>query len=80
MTAQSRLALTTYAPALVGNDDRTLAAVHGMKRALPGMCLEWEVSWVSRRGGGTSSIMVWACNERSRCIGRPALKFSEKIR
>ncbi|HYI01692.1 DUF5953 family protein [Hyalangium sp.] len=44
MTAQNRLLLTVYAPALVGDDKRTLAAVHGLERALPGLRLEWRVT------------------------------------
>ncbi|KFE67314.1 DUF5953 family protein [Hyalangium minutum] len=44
MTAQNRVELTVYAPALTGDDGRTLAAVHGMEKALPGMRLEWKVS------------------------------------
>ncbi|MDC0708837.1 DUF5953 family protein [Stigmatella sp. ncwal1] len=44
MTEQNSLLLIVYAPALVGNDGRTLAVVHGMERALPGLHLEWKVS------------------------------------
>ena len=44
MTHQKRLALTVYAPSLGGDDNRTLAAVHGMERALPGLRLEWRVT------------------------------------
>lgn len=44
MTAKSRLVLIAHAPALVSNDRRTLAVIHGMERALPGLRLEWEVS------------------------------------
>jgi hypothetical protein len=44
MTAQSSLMLDVYAPALVGDDNRTLAAVHGLERALPGLRLEWRVT------------------------------------
>lgn len=44
MSARNRLVLTVYAPALVGNDGRTLAVVRGMERALTGLRLEWEVS------------------------------------
>jgi hypothetical protein len=44
MTPQNRLVLTVYAPALVGDDKRTLAAVHGMEKALPGLRLEWRVT------------------------------------
>nr|WP_128800545.1 DUF5953 family protein [Corallococcus coralloides] len=44
MTAPKRLVLAAYAPSLVGQDDRTLAAVHGMERALPGLRLDREVT------------------------------------
>ncbi|NOJ91637.1 hypothetical protein HMI51_01580 [Corallococcus coralloides] len=44
MTTKKRLVLAVYAPSLVGGDDRTLAAVHGMERALPGLRLDWEVT------------------------------------
>jgi hypothetical protein len=44
MTPRSRLVLSVYAPDLVGNDGRTLAAIEGMERALPGMRLAWEIS------------------------------------
>ncbi len=44
MTSRSPLILNVYAPALVGDDKRTLAAVHGLERALPGLRLEWRVT------------------------------------
>jgi hypothetical protein len=44
MTTQSTLGIIVYAPALVGNDGRTLAIVHGMERTLPGLRLKWRVS------------------------------------
>jgi hypothetical protein len=44
MTTRNRLVLTIYAPPLVGDDNRTLAAVHGLERALPGLRLEWRVT------------------------------------
>ncbi len=44
MTTRKRLVLTVYAPTLAGHDGRTLAVVHGMERALPGLRLEWKVS------------------------------------
>jgi hypothetical protein len=44
MKTQSTLGIIVYAPALVGNDGRTLAVVHGMERTLPGLRLEWKVS------------------------------------
>jgi hypothetical protein len=43
MTIQSRLILTAYAPALVGNDGRTVATVRGLEQALSGLHLDWEV-------------------------------------
>jgi hypothetical protein len=43
-TTQSSLVLIVYAPALVGDDHRPLAAVHGLERALPGVSLEWRIS------------------------------------
>jgi hypothetical protein len=44
MTIQSPLILNLYTPALVGADNRTIAAVHGLERALPGLRLEWIVT------------------------------------
>ncbi|NVJ10201.1 hypothetical protein HUW63_33900 [Myxococcus sp. AM001] len=44
MTTRSPLILNVYAPALLGNDKRTLAAVHGLEKALPGLRLEWRVT------------------------------------
>ncbi|WP_224372654.1 DUF5953 family protein [Hyalangium versicolor] len=41
---QKSLRLTVYAPALVGGDGRTLAIVHGMERAVPGLRLAWTTS------------------------------------
>jgi uncharacterized protein DUF5953 len=38
------LQLIVYAPALVDDDNRPLAVVHGMERALPGLRLEWTIS------------------------------------
>jgi hypothetical protein len=38
------LTLTVYAPALVGDEGRPVAIVHGMERALPGLRLEWTLS------------------------------------
>ncbi|HYO56790.1 DUF5953 family protein [Archangium sp.] len=38
------LRIMVYAPALVGDDGRPLAIVHGMERALPGLRLEWTTS------------------------------------
>ena len=43
MNTQSRLSLTVYAPSLVGEDNRTVAAVHGLERALIDLRLEWRV-------------------------------------
>ncbi|MFE8600339.1 DUF5953 family protein [Archangium violaceum] len=44
MTTRNRLVLTVYAPPLASDDNRTLAAVHGLERALPGLRLEWRVT------------------------------------
>ncbi|WP_141332016.1 DUF5953 family protein [Myxococcus sp. AB025B] len=44
MTTPPRLLLTVYAPALAGDDNRPLAAIHGMEQALPGLRLEWRVT------------------------------------
>jgi hypothetical protein len=42
--AQDSLNLNVYAPALVGDEQRPLAIVHGMERAFPGLRLEWTTS------------------------------------
>jgi len=44
MTPQNRLVLTVYAPSLVGDDNRTLAAVHGLESTLTGLRMEWRVT------------------------------------
>jgi hypothetical protein len=44
MTAKRKITLIVYAPALVGDDSRPVAVVHGMERAFPGLRLEWRVS------------------------------------
>jgi len=44
MTTQSTLDVIVRAPALLATDGRTLAIVHGMERALPGLRLEWRVT------------------------------------
>jgi hypothetical protein len=45
MTAtQGTLNFNIHAPALVGDDKRPLAIVHGMERALPGLRLAWTLS------------------------------------
>jgi hypothetical protein len=44
MTRHKTLIVIVYAPALVGTDGRTLAVVHGMEKALPGLRLEWRLS------------------------------------
>jgi len=41
---ENEIAIIVYAPALVGNDGRPLAVVHGMERAFPGLRLEWTIS------------------------------------
>ncbi|RKG92941.1 DUF5953 family protein [Corallococcus terminator] len=44
MTTQTTLGIIVYAPALLARDGRTLAVVHGMERAFPGLRLDWKVS------------------------------------
>jgi Family of unknown function (DUF5953) len=44
MNKRKALTLIVYAPALVRNDGRTLAIVHGMENTLPGLRLEWRLS------------------------------------
>ncbi len=41
---QNELGIIVYAPALSGDEGRTLTAVQGMEKALPGLRLEWKVS------------------------------------
>ncbi|HYI02492.1 DUF5953 family protein [Hyalangium sp.] len=41
---RNELTISVYALALVGDDGRPLAIVHGMERALPGLRLEWTTS------------------------------------
>ncbi|HYO51192.1 DUF5953 family protein [Archangium sp.] len=48
-TQENEIAIIIYAPALVGNDGRPLAVVHGMERALPGLRLEWTISSEGKR-------------------------------
>ena len=48
-TQKNQLGMIVYAPALVGNDCRPLAVVHGMERALPGLRLEWTISSEGKR-------------------------------
>jgi len=38
------ITISVYAPALVGDDGRPLAIVHGMERAFPGLRLRWTTS------------------------------------
>jgi hypothetical protein len=42
--SQESLTLNVYAPALTDGDKRSLAIVHGMERALPGLRLGWTMS------------------------------------
>jgi hypothetical protein len=67
-TYRNSLGIIVYAPALIGSDNRPVAAVHAVERAIPGLRLEWTVSdshqmihlpqrdaWLSqtrREGGG----------------------------
>ncbi|RKG93095.1 DUF5953 family protein [Corallococcus terminator] len=43
-TQPKALIIIEYAPALLGNDGRPAAIVHGMERALPGLQLRWTTS------------------------------------
>jgi hypothetical protein len=38
------ITVSMYAPALIGDDGRPLAIVHGMERAFPGLRLQWTTS------------------------------------
>ncbi|AEI62282.1 DUF5953 family protein [Corallococcus macrosporus] len=58
MTSQNRIVLTVYAPALIGDDERPLAVVHGMEKALPGLRLEWRVTG-SRRLAALPQRDAW---------------------
>lgn len=65
MKAQEKISIALYAPALVGGDGRSLAVVHGMERALPGLRLEWEVP----EGGGPIALPrrdAWLAEEAAR--------------
>ncbi|WP_093516144.1 DUF5953 family protein [Stigmatella erecta] len=44
MNTQNSLRIIIYAPALVGEDHRTIDSVRGMEKALPGLRLEWRLS------------------------------------
>jgi hypothetical protein len=48
-TQKDELRMIVYAPALLGNDGRPLAIVHGMERALPGLRLDWTISREGQR-------------------------------
>jgi hypothetical protein len=41
---RKKMTLIVYAPALVGDDGRPVAVVHGMERAFPGLRLSWRIS------------------------------------
>ncbi len=58
MTSQSPLILKFYAPPLVGDDRRTIAAVHRLERALTGLRLEWRVK-ERRRLAALPNREVW---------------------
>jgi hypothetical protein len=76
-TRENELAITVYAPLSVGTDNRPVAVVHAMERALPGLNLGWMISdegqfiplperdsWVSRgRPDGTGFPLVCNGNE-----------------
>jgi len=65
MTFQNPLIINVYAPALVGDDNRTLAAVHGLERALPGLRLEWRVT-ERRRLAALPQRDTWLTEEATR--------------
>ncbi|RKH45599.1 DUF5953 family protein [Corallococcus sicarius] len=65
MTIRSPLILNVYAPALVGDGNRTLAAVHGMEKALPGLRLEWRVT-DRRRLAALPQRDAWLTEEATR--------------
>ena len=65
MTSRSPLILNVYAPALVRDDNRTLAAVHGLERALPGLRLEWRVT-ERRRLAALPQRDVWLAEAATR--------------
>jgi len=44
MTDKRKMTLIVYAPALVGDDSRPVAVVHGMERAFPGLRLGWRIN------------------------------------
>jgi hypothetical protein len=41
---RKKMTLIVYAPALVSDDGRPVAVVHGMERAFPGLLLGWRIS------------------------------------
>ncbi|HLL01832.1 MAG TPA: DUF5953 family protein [Myxococcaceae bacterium] len=72
--AQDYFSLIVYAPELVDDDERPLAIVHGMERALPGLRLGWTTSekgdlialehrdeWVA--GDKTDGGFAFLCND-----------------
>ncbi|RYZ42989.1 MAG: hypothetical protein EOO71_05660 [Myxococcaceae bacterium] len=65
MTTRGPLILNVYAPALVGDDNRTLAAVHGMEKALLGLRLEWRVT-ERRRLAALPQRDAWLTEEATR--------------
>jgi hypothetical protein len=44
VTPKDQMTMIVYAPALAVNDDRPLAVVHGMERAVPGLCIGLMIS------------------------------------
>jgi hypothetical protein len=74
----NKLSIIINAPALVSGDERPLAIVHGMERALPGLRLGWTLSekggivalpdrdeWVAV--GRTSGGFPFVCNDDDNC-------------
>jgi len=74
----NKLSIMISAPALVSGDERPLAIVHGMERALPGLRLGWTLSekgdivalpnrdeWVA--AGRTDGGFPFVCNDDDNC-------------
>ncbi len=74
----NKLSVIVNAPSLVSGDERPLAIVHGMERALPGLRLGWTLSekgsiialperdkWVA--SGRTNGGFPFICNDDDNC-------------
>ncbi|NNB94169.1 hypothetical protein HI113_09665 [Corallococcus exiguus] len=64
MTTQGPLLLKVYAPAFVQDDQRTIATVNALERALPGLRLEWRVN--KRRVEAIPQRDTWLAEETTR--------------